>query len=95
MAPPSAASSVAGCGAATGGAGAVAATGNGSFVVVWEGYGAGDDAGVFFQRYEPLAAPLTGEGGATEPTIDAAFASLDLLSALEELEDDWLLACQG
>lgn len=31
----------------------VTATGNGSFVVVWEGYGPGDDAGVFFQRYGP------------------------------------------
>jgi hypothetical protein len=29
----------------------VAATGNGSFVVAWQGYGPGDDAGIFSQRY--------------------------------------------
>lgn len=68
-------------------AGAVAATGNGSFVVVWDGYGAGDDSGVFFQRYEPLAAPLAGSGedSLSEPAIHAALASLDLMSALDEL----------
>jgi hypothetical protein len=30
---------------------AIAATGNGSFVVIWQGYGPGDDYGVFSQRY--------------------------------------------
>lgn len=29
----------------------VAATGNGTFVVAWQGYGPGDDAGIFSQRY--------------------------------------------
>lgn len=33
---------------------AVAATGNGTFVVVWEGYGLGDDAGVFAQQFAPV-----------------------------------------
>lgn len=29
----------------------MAATGSGTFVVAWQGYGAGDDAGIFAQRY--------------------------------------------
>ena len=29
----------------------IAATGNGSFIVIWQGYGLGDDYGVFSQRY--------------------------------------------
>ncbi len=51
----------------------VAATGTGSFIVAWNGRGAGDDAGVFTQRYTttPPAAP------AAALTLDAA--SVDFL----------------
>jgi hypothetical protein len=31
----------------------LAATGAGTFVVVWEGYGPGDDSGIFMQLYQP------------------------------------------
>jgi hypothetical protein len=32
----------------------IAATGNDRFIVAWQGYGPGDDAGIFMQRFKPL-----------------------------------------
>jgi hypothetical protein len=37
----------------------VAPTGSGTFIVAWQGYGPGDDAGVLSQRFAPPPAPLT------------------------------------
>ena len=59
-----------------------AATGNGSFVVAWQGFGPGDDAGIFAQRYEPLPPPLPPPGGggrftsAEEPNKSHSVAAL-------------------
>lgn len=61
---------------------AVALTGTGSFVVSWNGYGVGDDAGVFFQRYGPAGssgpagrtASSPGGGEARAALVDAALA---------------------
>jgi hypothetical protein len=61
----------------------VAITGTDSFVVSWSGAGAGDDAGVFFQRY---GAAGGGSLTATTSSIDAALASIDLDSASDELD---------
>jgi hypothetical protein len=51
----------------------VAATGNGSFVVVWEGYGAADPAGIYSQRFAPLSSPLA--AGGVAPGGEAAAAA--------------------
>ena len=40
---------------------AVAADGSGNFIVVWQGAGPGDDAGIFGQRYNGSGTPLGGE----------------------------------
>jgi hypothetical protein len=43
----------------------IAATGNDRFVVTWQGYGPGDDAGVFMQRFKPLGMSPIGNPGGT------------------------------
>jgi WD40 repeat protein len=51
----------------------VAATGIGSFVIGWQGYGLADeDGGIFVQRYVPLPAVL---GAVSMQALDSAFSS--------------------
>jgi hypothetical protein len=54
--------------------GGVAATGVNSFVVTWQGYGAGDDQGIFLQRFgAPMAGPMAWlSAGMQQPPNDAA-----------------------
>jgi hypothetical protein len=73
----------------------VAVAGNGNFVVVWNAptYLSGPDlldSDIRARRYEADALALAlAEGGSSDTqSLDAAFASIDLMSALEELEDD-------
>src|SRR5262249_40887723 len=51
---------------------AIAATGNGSFVVDWQGNGVGDDAGVFMQRY---GGPLFSAAGPITPASQTLSAT--------------------
>lgn len=58
----------------------VALTGNGSFVIVWSGYGAGDDQGVFAQRFVAASTTMATTSAATTAgttTLDASLIGID------------------
>jgi hypothetical protein len=60
----------------------LAVTGSGSFVVAWNGYGPGDDLGIFAQRFEPMVGG-GGEGGAMGDQLAGDFASYVDLTGLD------------
>jgi hypothetical protein len=75
----------------------VAVAANGNFVVVWNTptYLSGPamdilDSDIRARRYDAdaLALALADSSSSDTQSLDAAFASIDLMSALEELEDD-------
>ena len=70
-------------------AGGVAATGAGSFVVTWQGYGPGDDVGIFAQRF---GSPL--EAAAAPPAVvpATALSTNDLQPLVTEAERRWAAA---
>src|SRR5262249_52995287 len=74
----------------------VAATGNGSFVVAWQGYGPGDDAGIFSQRYTPASALLASAAPATSSSQVLSQADLQPLvnEAIARWEATGLTAAQ-
>jgi hypothetical protein len=69
----------------------VAATGNGSFVVAWDGNGTGDNAGVFFQRYTPIPAPLVAAALPQSPTSETLSAA-DLQAMFDAALSRWQAA---
>jgi hypothetical protein len=58
---------------------ALASTGNDRFVVAWQGYGPGDDSGVFMQRFKPLGMSPMGDPPPKlgEPTFPAIWLSAE------------------
>lgn len=66
----------------------LAVTGNGAFVVAWNGYGPGDDAGTFAQRFIPVS-PLTAAGGPATSATTAALTADQLRPIVREAVRRW------
>jgi hypothetical protein len=68
----------------------LAATGNGMFVIDWQGYGPGDDMGIFSQRYSPLSPqlPVGGVAPGGEPAA-AVLTPVELAPIAHEAAARW------
>ncbi len=73
------------------GGAAVALAPDGDFVVVWSGYGPGDNSGIFAQRYNVAGDPQGGEFRVNTTTVDSQFVP----SVAMDADGDFVVAWKG